>query len=373
MESKPGVDTFSIILECLRHPETPVPSDDDDAPMPMEIELPATSKTEAVNEKRPTLGRKSTAKPLSRKAVSEKRPSLSRKTTAMPLSRKAGKKEAKPRKKRGRKPVDQSFCETCGADLEHYAKTTASKMRSWCKNGQSRCNKQTRKHRTRKQIAAPLTKPCGIVLERVEDIQNKKVSKSVLVSIKTFEKKGFKICEHCSKKFYDVEDLQNHLLHFCRKPHINKEPKLSDKEKRPTLSRKSTAKPLSRKAEKVNTEEADKSVQELIAELIEELISKVITEAIEIARLREEDLALTDTDDEEDEPTRQVIPELKDKPETEPGIEEPIATQLPPLAPESSKNYNQDQTVQELRKELESYGPFDHDMLDYEFDDQLLN
>ena len=57
--------------------------------------------------------------------------------------------------------------------MEHYAKSTASKMRSWCKNGQSRCNKQTRKHRTRKQIAEPLTKPCRIELERIEDIRNK--------------------------------------------------------------------------------------------------------------------------------------------------------------------------------------------------------
>ena len=116
--------------------------------------------------------------------VSEKRPTLSRKSTAKPLSRKSGKKEAKPRKKRRRKPVDQSFCETCGADLQHYAKSTASKMRSWCKNGQSRCNKQTRKHRTRKQIAEPLTKPCRIELERIKDIQNKKVPKSVLAAIK---------------------------------------------------------------------------------------------------------------------------------------------------------------------------------------------
>ena len=120
---------------------------------------------------------------------------LSRKSTAKPLSRKSGKKEAKPRKKRGRKPVDQSFCETCGADLEHYAKSTASKMRSWCKNGQSRCNKQTRKHRTRKQIAEPLTKPCRIELERIEDIRNKS-RKSGKKEAKPKKNRGRKPVDH---------------------------------------------------------------------------------------------------------------------------------------------------------------------------------
>ena len=105
--------------------------------------------------------------------------------------------------------------------MEHYAKSTASKMRSWCKNGQSRCNKQTRKHRTRKQIAEPLTKPCRIELERIEDIRNKKVPKSVLAAIKTFEKDGFKKCKQCPVWHLIWELLKIQLLELAAKNPAN--------------------------------------------------------------------------------------------------------------------------------------------------------
>ena len=52
--------------------------------------------------------------------------------------------------------------------------------------------------------------------------------------------------KQCSKKFYDDVDLPNHLKHFCRKPHLEKEPNLSDNEEEKTV-------------EKVITEVADKS------------------------------------------------------------------------------------------------------------------
>ena len=112
MESKPGVDKFSIILEVLRHPDTPVPSDND-APVPIDDDDECSpSETIKVNPfYKPMPKRKKIEVPTTseKEAVSEKRSTLSRKSTAKPLSRKSGKKEAKPRKKRGRKPVDQSF------------------------------------------------------------------------------------------------------------------------------------------------------------------------------------------------------------------------------------------------------------------------